>query len=412
MADEDTQTVNGTGFTKVRIEPGIRQIGPKKWEVRVHAGRDPVSNKLIQKSRTVEGGIKEARKVRAEMIVEITKTTADAAEQAVTRATEVNSFGHLLDEWLQKGRGEKERTTIDGYEKKIEKTIRPALGDIPLAEITAKTLDDFYERTKAEGVSPATVMHFHRIISAALMKARKWGYVSVNVAQNATPPSVTTKKFNVPSPERVHALIDLAGQSRVPEWANVITVAALTGMRRGELCGLQWSDVDWDTHTITVRRSIWQVGREWGTKDPKTHQERTLEIGPDCVGVLQRRLERVTESAAMAEIELSPDAYIFSPDLDGAVPMKPSTMTLAFGRFCKKMAETTGEAWPYRFHDLRHYTATELFANGHQARTVADRLGHADPALTLRVYTHDTPAQAKAAAASLEAGLGLSVLST
>lgn len=113
----------------------------------------------------------------------------------------------------------------------------------------------------------------------------------------------------------------------------------------------------------------------------------------------------------MAEVELSPDAFIFSPTPDGAVPMKPSTVTLAFGRSCTKMAERTGEPWPYRFHDLRHYTATELFAGGHHAPTVADRLGHADPALTLLIYTHDTPEQVKAAASSLEARLGLASVS-
>ena len=160
--------------------------------------------------------------------------------------------------------------------------------------MTAKAVDDFYERLKAEGVSPATVVHCHRIISAALMKARKWGLAPVDVAQNVTPPSVTTKRFNVPPPERVRALIDLAGQSRAPEWGNVITVATLTGMRRGEPCGLQWTDVNWDAHTLTVRRPFWQVGREWEAKHPMAHQVRRLEIGPDCMGVLQRRSGQVT----------------------------------------------------------------------------------------------------------------------
>ena len=117
MAVEDTQMANGTGITKARVESGIRQVGPMKWEVRVHVGRDPVTNRLIQESRTVEGGIKDVRKRRAEMVVEVGKAIVGAADQAVTRATETNSFGYFLDEWLRNGRDEKERTTIDGYAK-------------------------------------------------------------------------------------------------------------------------------------------------------------------------------------------------------------------------------------------------------------------------------------------------------
>ncbi len=116
----------------------------------------------------------------------------------------------------------------------------------------------------------------------------------------------------------------------------------------------------------------------------------------------------------LAEVELVDDACVLSPAIDGSLPMNPSTITQAFSRLCRRMevpAKKAGkklrpkDSWPYRFHDLRHYTATEMFRAGHHARTVADRLGHADPALTLRVYTHGTEDQAVAAAASLEMGL-------
>src|SRR5664279_3010461 len=108
------------------------------------------------------------------------------------------------------------------------------------------------------------------------------------------------------------------------------------------------------------------------------------------MGVLTGRYKRVSDNVAIAEISLSPDAYVISPDFDGSQPMLPGAVTLAFRRLYNTMAEKTNDEWPYRFHDLRQYTATELFRAGHNARTVADRLGHADPSLTLRVYTHDT----------------------
>jgi len=399
-------------FKRVQVEKGIRQVGAKRWEVQVHVGRDPSTGKLRQVSRTTTRGIADARRIRSRLITEVA-----AGKHGGT----VGSFGSLLDEWLTAGeRRGRSPSTIAGYRKKIESTIRPSLGDLPLSKVTVHTLDAFYGRLLDEGTSSATVVHHHRIISAALHQAEKWGWVATNVSRLTTPPTVEKKALMVPQPERVRALIDKAAASRSPEWATVITIAALTGVRRGELCGLRWSDVDWPEKTITVHRSIWQTSDGWGVKDPKSHQVRHLTLGEHVMGILAGRYQRVTDDAALAEVNVSEGAYIFSPELDGSRPMLPGAVTLAFSRICRgmeapaaKVAKEEGrelradERWPYRFHDLRHYTATELFRAGYNPRTVADRLGHADPALTLRVYTHDTQDQAQAAAASLEAGLNI-----
>jgi integrase len=397
-------------FKRIQMEKGIRQLGPDRWEVQVHIGRDPATGKLRQVSRTTRKGIAGARRLRARLMTEVGR-----GEHGGTTGT----FGALLDEWIMQGeRNGRSPNTIASYRKKIDATIRPALGGLPLDKITTHTLDAFYGRLLKAGTTPATVMHYHRIIAAALHQAEKWGWVDRNVAGLAQPPPVPRKKLTVPPPKWVRALIESAAASRSPEWATIITVAALTGLRRGELCGLQWTDVDWPGSAITVRRSIWQTKDGWGEKDPKSHQVRRLVLGEHALSVLAGRRERVADAAALAEVRVSETAYIFSPELGGTRPMLPGAVTLAFGRVCRKMeatavnlAEEEGrgirdtERWPYRFHDLRHYTATELFRAGHNPRTVSDRLGHADPSLTLRVYTHDTVDQAQAAADSLESGL-------
>jgi integrase len=391
-------------------DKGIRQKAAGVWEVRVHVGRDPATGHIRQVSRTTRKGIADARRIRARLITEIAQ-----GKHGGTTGT----FGTLLNEWLTTGESNgRSPSTIEGYRKKIEATIRPELGDQPLDKITSHTLDAFYRRQLDAGTSRATVMHYHRIIAAALHQAERWGWVTQNAARLAQPPSVPHKELTVPPPERVRALIDAAAASRSKEWATVITIAALTGLRRGELCGLRWSDVDWQGSSITVRRSIWQTKDGWGEKDPKSHQVRRLLVGEHAGAVLAGRWKRVTDNADLADVTLSVDAYIFSPELDGMRPTLPGAVTLAFNRLCRKMegparkaAEDAGrelrsdEKWPYRFHDLRHYTATELFRAGHDPRTVADRLGHADASLTLRVYAHDTEDQARAAAAALESGL-------
>ena len=393
-------------------------MGSNTYEVRVHVGRDPVTRKVRQVSRTVHGSIKAARAERSRITTE-----AAGGEHEVKKWRDV-TLGQLLDKWLTDGKPGRSPWTLDGYRRKIDHAIRPALGDVKLRDLTPETVDGWYRKLGRAGTSPATILHYHRILAAALHQGVKWGHLAGSPTDKATPPSAQRHQLTVPPPERVRMLIDLAAKSRAPEFAAVITFAALTGMRRGELCGLQWGDVDWATSIVMVRRAIWQTKGAWGTKDPKSHQVRRLVLGPDSLGVLAGRRRRVEELATTADIDPPGDgAYIFGPDFDWDRPLLPAAVTLAFSRLCRKaeapalgrLRETkleatrtdllSAEQWGYRFHDLRHYTATELFRAGHHPRTVADRLGHRDPALTLRVYTHDVPELAARAAADIESTL-------
>ncbi|MHB1710106.1 MAG: site-specific integrase [Acidimicrobiales bacterium] len=183
------------------------------------------------------------------------------------------TLGNLLDEWLAHSeRMGRSRKTLYEYRRKVDKAIRPTLGAKRLDKLTAHDLDRLYANQLAGGLSPSTVLYHHRIISAALKQGRKWGWVERNVAEDATPPSARKVETNVPSPEQVRALILEAGRAgtRNAELATIVTLAALTGMRRGELCGLRWSDVDWQGAAVDVRRSNWQTPDGMvGTKGPK-----------------------------------------------------------------------------------------------------------------------------------------------
>ena len=390
-------------FTAITVEKGIRQVAPHRWEVRVYAGRDPETGKVRHVTRTTTMGIRAARTLRAKLTTEV----ASGQHGASGRGT----FGELLDAWLRDGKQGRAESTMASYRSHIESAIRPALGPIPLAKLTARDLDRFYAKLTKDGVSPAMIMHHHRVVSAALRQGEKWGMVPGSVARNATPPRVPVKPLTIPPPERVRQLIDAAAASSMPEMAAIITVAALTGMRRGELAGLQWGDIDFEESVINVNRSVWQTGPAWGIKDPKTHQVRRVLLGDHAAGVLLGRFTRASATAGECEVDLGNDAFVFSDKPDGSVPIMPDRLSRRFNALCRGMEEAAEEAgleedpWPYRLHDLRHYSATELFRAGHHARTVADRLGHSDPALTLRVYTHTTPDRAQAAADDLESGL-------
>jgi integrase len=132
-----------------------------------------------------------------------------------------------------------------------------------------------------------------------------------------------------------------------------LTMAALTGLRRGELCGLKWPDVDWEDSAITVRRSIWQTTTAgWGEKDPKSHQIQHLLLGEHAMGVLAGKWQRVRDAAALAEVTLSDDAFIFGTDIAGLTPTQPDAVTSAFARLCRRIGAPAGqrsqEGWARR----------------------------------------------------------------
>ena len=210
-------------------------------------------------------------------------------------STVQSTLGSLLDEWLahseRVGRSPK---TLHEYKRKIDTSIRPTLGAKALDKLTAHDLDRLYASQLAAGLSPSTVLYHHRIIGAALEQGRKWGWVDRNVAEDATPPAARKTETKVPSPEQVTALISEAARpsARNPELATIVILAALTGMRRGELCGLQWGDIDWQSAAVVVRRSIWQTPDGIGTKGPKSHQARRLVLGEQAMVVLGGRHAR------------------------------------------------------------------------------------------------------------------------
>lgn len=205
-------------------------------------------------------------------------------EAAPARSDGVGAtVGQLLDEWYSEcERLELSPTTMRTYRSQIDKRIRPQLGKLPLARLTAKHLDDFYGRLKDDGLSARTIHHYHATISAALHQAVRWGWVRRNVAEMSKPPKIVHRKVSVPSVDVVRRVVEIA-EERDPEVAKLLMFAALTGMRRGELCGLRWSDVDLEQGRIEVARSVVVV--KGGVEDKSTKTNRSRLVALDSVGV-------------------------------------------------------------------------------------------------------------------------------
>jgi integrase len=355
------------------------------WELRAYVGRDPVTGNPKQVSKTFRGSAREADEALRDLIEQQVPGRSDGAGATV---------GQLLDAWLSEcERMDLSPTTLRVYRTQIEHTVRPALGSIKVQRLGAKDLDDLYRAMKEKGSSPKTVRNHHALLSAALHQAVRWGWVRRNVAEMAKPPRVTQRVVRPPSVDAVRQIV-VAAEERDPRLAPLVMMAALTGMRRGELCALRWSDLDLDEGQIEVARSVVLVPGGLGEKTTKTNRTRRVALDEVGLSVLRTHRARVEEWARLADEELRPDAFIFSPYVDGSLPFRPDNVTNFFIRVRDEL-----KLPDVRLHDLRHFTATQLIGAGVDVRTVAGRLGHTDPSMTLRVYSHALEERDRAAAA-------------
>jgi len=355
------------------------------YELRVFAGRDPVTGKARQVSRTHHGGVTSANAALRNLIEDVQSDRSGGAS---------TTLGGLLDAWLDQITSEgRAPTTMREYRRLVEKTIRPGLGSTPLRKLTSHTLDQLYAALTERGLSPGSVRQVHSILRASCRQGVKWGWLRSNPAADATPPKVHRQPEATPTSAEVRAMIQ-AAEADDPDMAALIALAAVTGARRGELCGLRWGDVNWTAATLTIERSVAVLGRrQIVVKDTKTHAARRLALDDFGLEVLRRHFAEATSRAEDLGGTVAPSAPIFT--YDGVKPINPDTVT----RYARSIATKVGI--DTHLHALRHFAATEMIGGGTDVRTVAERLGHKDASTTLRVYSHALPERDREAAGLL-----------
>ena len=380
--------------TKTERRPGV-------WKLRVYVGKKP-DGTPIQVTRTLDttGGNPNAKPGSGSRQAdrELAKMVAEASTGRL--ATNATTVGQLLDRWLDHcdtlGRSP---TTTREYRAIARRVVIPALGPIRLDKLRASHLDQLYASLAAEGKAPATIRRVHALISSALHQAERWDLVEKNVAKRASPPPVHQAQIETPSPDEVLAIIQVA-QKIDPNLARMLLIAAMTGCRRGELCALRWTDLDWETHTLTVARSVYeQAGGGWAEKSTKTHQTRRIGLDALAVETFQAQRDSVDGLAQQLRLKPRPGGFIFSPSPVGAEPTRPDVLTRFFTRASKQAGVKT------HLHALRHFSATQGIASGADVVTVAGRLGHRDPSVTLRVYSHVLEQRDRDVAAAIGASL-------
>jgi integrase len=356
------------------VKGSLRERRPGNWELIVQLPRDAITGRQKQLSRMFEGTKREAQRALSALVAEV--STGKLSSSSTT-------LNELLARWLDQVDDQLSPTSVREYRRIAKKMIGPDLGRTKLSKLTTQRLDAYYAALVRErGLSPASVRHVHAVLRGSLGQAVKWGWIPVNPAASASPPKIRRKEINPPSLADTRKLLAAADEYDV-EFAALLRVLTATGARRGEVCGIRWTDIDVGARTLSIQRSVASIAGGTIVKDTKTHAARRISLDDDTIAILEAQRDRVKHRAEVCDVSFNEDGYTFTKTADGSEPLHPDTITGMFGRV-QKRAGLKG----IRLHDLRHLHATQLLAAGVPVPTVSGRLGHANAATTLNVYAH------------------------
>ncbi len=293
------------------------------------------------------------------------------------------TVGRYLEQWLGARHGIRDNTRRD-YQGSITKHIIPRLGDVPLQTLTRLQVKGLYQQLAAAGLVEKSVHNVHICLRKALQDAFEDGLVRRNVVDRAHSKPKDRPEMKTWSADELATFLAFVAQD--PDLA-LYQVAAATGMRRGELLGLRWRDVDFDSTRLNVRQQVTRQSKTWGFGPPKSAKSvRTIDLDPETVELLREERERqLFERRAWGE------AYRTDLDLAFCRPDGSAEDPDVVGRRFVRRVQALPLLPAIALHGLRHTHATLLLEEGVDVKTVSERLGHDSIQTTLELYAHVTP---------------------
>ena len=395
-------------------EGNIRKRKDGRWEGRYTAGRDPVTGKQIFKN--VLG------KTQAEVKEKLQKALVQAKKIDFAK-TGKYTVTMWMNEWFENVAKIKVRpSSHQTYRGYIDHHIAPNIGNIPLEKLTTMDLQKMYrkllnkgrvDRVEAKqqpkGLSAKTVRNINQVISSAMDFAVAQKIIPENPCRAVALPKVEHKEMQTIPAEQLQAFLQEAKATGVYE---MYYIELATGLRRGELLGLKWTDIDWKNGIIKVRRQIARVDGQIVEAPLKTKNSyRTVTISQQAIEVLKQQKEKTNDEYVFPSPNggpISPDSVNnmlkrvlaragipkvrFLPGRNGG-PISPDSVN----NMLKRVLARAGIP-KVRFHDLRHTFATIALQNGVDIKTVSGMLGHFSAGFTLDTYAHVTTAAQKEAA--------------
>ena len=357
--------VNGEGTI------GKRKDG--RWEARYIAGRDPETGKQIRKS------------ILGKSQTEVRKKLKEALEEA-EKIDVLKSSGYTVADWMQVwyslyAEPNIRPSTARYYRGYIDHHVIPRLGEISLNQLTSMEVQRFYkglqengrirEDTKAKkpGLSPTTVHGIHVMLKSAMKRAVKQRLLAKNPLEDCTPPPIRKKELIVIEPEYYESYLNAAERRGV---LPMFYLELSTGLRKGELTALLWSDYDARTKTIHVTKQYLFYKGEGVISTPKSESSiRYVSISDEAAKLLEQEHAKHPNNP-----------YMFPSPLTGEM-YHPDAIVKIHRNICKDVGLEN-----VRFHDLRHSFATTALHYGVDVKTLSVMLGHSSAGFTLNTYTH------------------------
>jgi len=293
--------------------------------------------------------------------------------------------------------------TYERYAEIVDKHLVPALGEMKLAKLMPLEIQAYYSRALSEGrkdgkggLAPRTVLHHHRVLCEALKRAVAMRLLANNPAADVKPPTPPAAEIEILLGDDLYLVLKTAKTtgSYVP-----ILLAATTGMRRGEILGLRWRDMNLDSHVLTVNNTLEETKAGLRLKEPKSKRSRrNITLPALMVAALREHKAAQAQERLVLGLGRAHEDYVFT-DLEGG-PGRPRNLTKEFTR----IIERTGVR-RVSFHSLRHTHASQLLKDGVHVKVVSERLGHSSISITLDIYAHTIPNMQADAAARIDAAL-------
>jgi len=364
----------------------VNQCTNGTWQFVADLGGDPLTGKRRQVRRRGFKTKKEASAALHEFAVE-------ARQGLAIPSSGVTVSRYLIDTWLPSISTRVRATTADSYKRLVMAHIVTAFGEAKLQSLDEPTIEQWVVQLSQRGLSPKSVRNIHAVLSKSLADAMRLRLVSRNVATRALLPKATRPAPRAWTADQLRTFLAHVADDR---WAAMWRLLATTGMRRGEVLGVRWQDIDLASGTLTVRQQRTIAGGSVIEGPPKTSSgSRTIALDTGTVASLKawRKVQNAERLAMGAGWQDTGGLVYTWPD--GGAPW-PQAVTAWFKTYCETL-----DLPAVGVHGLRHTAATWLIASGESPKLVAQRLGHAHVNVTLQLYSHVMPSHDRSAAEAL-----------